>query len=306
MGFFGKKAILGLVPILGLVLWFGLFTPGRNDASETLESEPKRVLRAVSLGPNITETIFALGQGHCLVGVSDFDNYPAEVRELPRVGGYLTPNLERLLALRPDLVLLHGKHEKMDTFCRNKGIQVVHVAMDSLASVHSAITQLGEVFQCPERAAGLSSTIRNDLEALGRTVSPYQRPRVFVCLWRSAGGLSGLGTVGKGSYVGELLEVAGGDSIFKDVAIPYPEASKESLMKGKPEVILELRPGEEISDEQKRALISDWQVLRTVPAVQSGRIHILTDDFLLVPGPRMGLAARAIARALHPEMDHEL
>jgi iron complex transport system substrate-binding protein len=175
--------------------------------------------------------------------------------------------------------------------------------MDSLASVFSAIGQLGEVFQCREQATRLSAAIAKDLGTLRKKVSHYRRPRVFVCLWRSAGGLSGLGTAGKGSYVEEILEVAGGESIFKDISIPYPEASKESLIKRKPEVILELRPGQDLSDDQKRAVILDWQVLRTVPAVQSGRIHILTDDFLLVPGPRMGLAVRAIARALHPEMD---
>jgi iron complex transport system substrate-binding protein len=218
------------------------------------------------------------------------------------VGGYVNPNLERLLALRPDLVLLHGKHEKVDTFCRDKGIRVVHAAMESVSSVFSAITQLGEVFQCPQQATRLSAAIGKDLEALRKQVSPYHRPRVFVCLWRSTGGLSGLGTAGKDSYVGEILRAAGGESIFKDVAIPYPEVSKESLIKRKPEVILELRPGEEVSNEQKRGLISDWQVLRTVPAVQSNRIHVLTEDFLLVPGPRMGLAAQAMARALHPEM----
>lgn len=297
MGVFGKRAILGLVVCLALLTWC------QGGALDAQEARPEPVLRAVSLGPNITETIFALGQGHCLVGVSDFDNFPPEARALPRVGGYLNPNFERLLALRPDLVLLHGKHEKVDTFCKDKGIRVVHVAMESLSSVFSAISQLGEVFQCPQRAARLSAAIGKDLEALRKKVSSCPRPRVFVCLWRSSGGLFGLGTAGKGSYVEEILEAAGGEGIFKDLFIAYPEASKESLIKRKPEVILELRPGEKLSDEQKRALISDWQVLRTVPAVQSGRIHILTDDFLLVPGPRMGLAVKAIAQALHLEMD---
>ncbi|MDY6837501.1 MAG: helical backbone metal receptor [Thermodesulfobacteriota bacterium] len=303
MGVFRKRTIGALAAILGLVVCLALLTSCQGDALDAQEACPEPILRAVSLGPNITETIFALGQGHCLVGVSDFDNFPSEARALPRVGGYVNPNLERLLALRPDLILLHGKHEKVDTFCRDKGIRVVHVAMESLSSVFSAITQLGEVFQCPQRAARLCRNIGEDLGALRKKVSVYQRPRVFVCLWRSSAGLSGLGTAGKGSYVGELLEAAGGGSIFEDVAVPYPEVSKESLIKRKPEIILELRPGEEVSHEQKRALISDWQVLRTVPAVQSGRIHILTDDFLLVPGPRMGLAVRAIAQALHPEMD---
>jgi len=300
MGVLGKRVILGLVVCLALLT----LCPG--DALDAQEARPEPILRAVSLGPNITETIFALGQGHCLVGVSDFDNFPPEARALPRVGGYVNPNFERLLALRPDLVLLHGKHDKVDAFCKDKGIRVVHVAMESVSSVFSAITQLGEVFQCSQRATRLSAAIGKDLEALRKTVSPYRRPRVFVSLWRSAGGLSGLGTAGKGSYVGELVEAAGGESIFGNVSIPYPEASKESLIKREPEVILELRPGEEISDAQKKALVSDWQVLRTVPAVQSGSIHILTNDFLLVPGPRMGSAVRAIARALHPEMDDDL
>lgn len=256
------------------------------------------------MAPNITETVFALDCGHRLVGVTDFCIYPPETAALPKVGGYVNPNFERLLVLRPDLVLLHGRHEKVDAFCRDRGIQVAHVAMDRLSSTFSAITQLGKILGCPEQAAHLATAIRHDLKALRKKVSAYKRPRVFVCLWRSAGGLTGLGTAGWGSYVGDLLEAAGGENLFKEVASAYPQASKESLIKRKPQVILELRPGDQISYGQRQQLISDWQVLRTVPAVQSGRIHILTDDFLLVPGPRVGLAVRAIARALHPEVDH--
>jgi len=304
-----EKAGIGFLPYLLSLLGLAFASPGVRASGESHPGSAKtqeavQAQRVVSMAPNITETVFALGCGHRLVGVTDFCVYPPEGAALPKVGGYVNPNFEKLLVLRPDLVLLHGRHEKVETFLTGRGIRVVHVAMDHVSSVFSAIAQLGTVFHCPKRAAHLSKAIRDDLDALRKTVSAYQRPRVFVCLWRSAGGLTGLGTAGRGSYVGELVEAAGGENIFKEVAIPYPQASKESLIKRKPQVILELRPGEEISDEQRRGLISDWQVLGTVPAVQAGRIHILTDDFLLVPGPRIGRAARAIARALHPEVDH--
>jgi len=96
-----------------------------------------------------------------------------------------------------------------------------------------------------------------------------------------------------------LLEIAGGDNIFSNVNIAYPEASKESLIRRAPEIILEMRPAEKISDLQKKRLTAQWDILRTIPAVKNKRVHIMTQDFLLVPGPRVASAAMAIARVLH-------
>jgi iron complex transport system substrate-binding protein len=305
-----KSMLMGLVLISGLALsaWCPPvhWAVGRNSPSKALASPEhghvSKGRRIVSMAPNITETIFALGCGDRLVGVTDFCTYPAEATALPKVGGYYNPNLERLTALRPDLVILQGKHRKVDTFCRTRGIPVLHVAMDSLSSIYRGIGDLGKALQCPERAQSLCSSIRHELESVRRDVASYARQKVFVCLGREPGGMTSLYTAGGPSFITEILQIVGGDNIFEDVTQPYPEASKESLIKRAPDIIIEMRPGENISDLRLRQIMSEWNILRGVPAISNNRIHVLTQDFLLIPGPRVGAACRILGRTLHPEI----
>ena len=264
------------------------------------ENETK-ARRIVSMAPNITETIFALGCGERLIAVTDFCIYPPEAKELPRVGGHFNPNLERLTVLHPDLVIVQGKHEKMERFCRQKGIPILHVRMDSLSSIYDGILELGRVLNCTERAQKLCAAIRTNLEQIREKTAGRSRKKVFVCLGRSPGSMASLYTAGGPSFVSEILQIAGGENIFSDVTQPYPEASKESLVKRAPEIIIETRPGENITDVQRRRIISEWNVLRGIPAVSNRRVYVLAEDFLLVPGPRVGAAARCLARTLHGE-----
>ncbi|MBW2358955.1 MAG: ABC transporter substrate-binding protein [Deltaproteobacteria bacterium] len=250
--------------------------------------------RIVSMAPNITETIFALGCGERLIAVTDFCKYPPEAKELPSVGGYFNPNM-------PDLVIVQGKHEKMERFCRQKGIPILHVRMDSLSSIYNGILELGRVLDCTERAQKLCAAIRGELEQIREKTAGRSRKKVFVCLGRSPGSMASLYTAGGPSFVSEILQIAGGENIFSDVTQPYPEASKESLIKRAPEIIIETRPGENITDVRRRRIISEWNVLRGIPAVSNRRVYVLAEDFLLVPGPRVGAAARCLARTLHGE-----
>ena len=116
------------------------------------------------------------------------------------------------------------------------------------------------------------------------------------------GSMANLYTVGGKSFLSELLEIAGGKNIFADVDQPYPEASKESLIKREPDVILEMRPGERISHNKRNEIAAEWNVFDGVPAVSNHRIYVLTEDFLLVPGPRIVNTARTIAQILHGDM----
>ncbi len=296
-----KRVLIGIVLALSLIEpgWFPLMNWAGGQA---LSSNGPRI---VSMAPNITETIFALGCGDLLVGVTDFCTYPPEAKGLPKMGGAINPNLEKLIALRPDLVILQGKHEKVDAFCRIRRICVLHVNMDSLSSIYRGIISLGQALHCPRRAQRLCDSIRCELEAVRGVVAGKKRPRIFICLGRASGSLASIYTAGGKSFISEIIKMAGGDNIFEDVTLPYPETSKESLIKRAPEVIIEMRPGEEISDSRRMSLIAQWDILRGIPAVSDRRVCILTEAFLLVPGPRVGTAARFIAETLHPEVKYD-
>jgi iron complex transport system substrate-binding protein len=312
-----KKRFILLKLMLFYVLLFGFFFGANPVDNPTVSSKALSVVelkaadhpsvprRVVSMGPNLTETIFALGRGDRVVGVTDFSSYPPEAKKLPKVGGYINPNLERITALRPDLVIVRGKYEKVDKYCRSRGIRIVHVNMDNLTSIYQGIYELGRIFGKLEKAQDLCAAIRNQLEKVSREAARYPRQKVFVCLGRAPGSLSSIYTAGRPSFITEILKVAGGDNIFEDVKQPYPEASKESLIRRAPEVILEMRAGEKISESRRRQIIDDWKILGGVPAITKERIYVLTEDFLLVPGPRVGIAASFLLETLQAEIKSE-
>jgi len=288
---------VSLIPIGDFGLRAGLAK--NRHRSDIADAPPQRL---ISMAPNITETIFALGQGDRLVGVTNFCVFPSEAMRLPKVGGFYNPNLERLVALRPDLIALQGRHKKVTAFCRARNTAVLHVDMDSLSTIYDGITKLGDALGASERAEQLCTQIRSGLRQVRRHTKRMKKRRVFVSLSRTMGSMTNLYTVGGSSFVSQVVDVAGGRNIFADVTQPYPEVSKESLIKRAPEIILELYPGENMSDRRRRQILKEWNAFPTIPAVSHERIYVLTDDFLLVPGPRVVRAARRFAQAIHGEI----
>jgi len=255
------------------------------------------------MGPNITETVFALGQGHRLSGVDSFSDYPAEVARLPRVGGYIDPNLERLSIIRPELILLAGQYPKVMDFAGPRGLPTLVVAMDSLATIDAGIGRVGDALECVAAADGLRAAIRNGLDAVRGAVAGRPRPRVLVITGRSTHDLHALQTAGGSSFISEVVACAGGDNVFAEEAAPYFEASKETVVTRAPEVILEFHAGETLSARDRAAFVADWGAMPTLPAVRDGRVYLVTEAHALRPGPRIVDVAGRLAALLHPEAE---
>jgi iron complex transport system substrate-binding protein len=173
------------------------------------------------------------------------------------------------------------------------------VKLDTLADVFEAIRTISEALGVPDRGRELAGEVRRGLDATRERVSGRPRQRVLAVVGRTPGDLGGLATVGPRSVLGDLLAVAGGSNLFADAAGPYPQISKESILVRKPDVILELSPGP-LPDGTLRMLREDWSRLPGIPAVEAGRIHYLTNSYLLIPGPRVADAAARLAEAMHP------
>lgn len=253
----------------------------------------------ISLAPNITETIFALDQGHRVIGVGDFDDYPRQVRQLPSLGGYLDPDLEQMTLMSPALIMVPGRHEQVTRFAELNEISVLNVHMDSLESIYAGINKIGAALGVPEKAEALCAEIQADLDAIREAVAPFERRSVFIALGRERGDLSNLQTAGGASFISELVEIAGGDNIYQDVPKPYLEASKETLVLKAPDAILEIHAGKSYTRNQRQELYNDWRFLDTVPAVRNGSIYFVTESHALRPGPRIADVARILARTLH-------
>ena len=255
----------------------------------------------VSLAPNITETIFALGEGKRVVGVGDFDDYPLEATALPRLGGYLDPDLEQLTLLSPALIIVPGRHEQVSAFGEMNQIPVLNVHMDNLETIYAGIDTIGVALGVPEKAAALRAQIDGDLNALREALKALPRKKVLIVLGRERGDLTNLQTVGGTSFISEMAAAAGGDNIYQDASQPYLEASKETILLEAPDAILEIQAGKSLTKNQLQLLYNDWRFLDTVPAVKNGAIYFVTESHAMRPGPRIADVAKIIARKLYFE-----
>ena len=256
----------------------------------------------ISTGPHVTETVFALGQGSRLIAVSDFCDYPPEATHLPRIGGYMDPNLEKIAALSPELVLIAGESPKITDFARQRAIPYLNVSMDSFASIDAGIASLAKAMGCEKEGDALQAKIHAELEAVRTAVKGMPRPKVLIITTRQDHTLNNLYTSNRSSFVSELVDCAGGDNIYADAATTYPEASKETIVVKAPEVIIEFHAGEKLNETEQAKYIEDWKQLESLPAVRNDRIYLILEGHAMRPGPRVGEIALLLAKRLHPDV----
>ncbi|MBL7114685.1 MAG: ABC transporter substrate-binding protein [Kiritimatiellae bacterium] len=265
----------------------------KNDTE--IDSPPTRIACA---SPAATEIVYALGCGDRVVGVSDFCNFPAEARDKPRIGGWMSPNRERLLSLRPDIIISQGKNEKLHRFAKAHGITFIAVKLDSMADFFAAVSAIGKKLSVPQKAAKLRESLSAQLNTIRGLRPPGSTQRVALLLGREAGNMKGLTAVGNDTFLTELLHVAGGINIFADAHGLYPQVARESLLARQPQFIIELHPGM-TSAESVATIKADWQKWPQLAAVTNKGVRCVTNDFVLIPGPRMIQTAEVFARILH-------
>ena len=248
------------------------------------------------MAPNLTEIVFALGAGERLVAVSEYSDYPPEARRLPRLGGFLNPDVEAILALRPDLVIVRDYSRRLEEKMAAFGVPVLRVRDEAIADILVAVREVGRALGLPERAGALAAALEREVDSYRLRPEPEHRPRVLLVAGRTPGSLQDLYAPGAGTFLDEMIALTGGSNVFGDSKIAYPKLSKEEIIARDPEVILE--PVSATSYAGTRPDPADWKVLGTVSAVRSGRVHVLEGDYLLIPGPRLGLALRDLERAI--------
>ncbi len=264
-----------------------------DDAGRTLRlSRPAH--RIVSLMPSATETLVALGAGGQLVARTTYDTL-APLRTLPTIGG-LSPSSERLLATRPDVViaLAEATDERLRRDLESVGVPVFSLRAQDTADVFRNMDMLGRLSGHGPAAASLAARLRRELAGIAASVAGRPRPSVFYVVWNNPPM-----TAGPNTFVGQILSLAGGESIFSDVRENWPTVGLEQVVRRQPEVIV-LPSGEMRGDRVERlAAQPGW---RDLQAIQHGRVIRLPVDLLNRPGPRLAEAARALRDALHPEL----
>jgi iron complex transport system substrate-binding protein len=255
----------------------------------------------VSLVPALTEMLFAIGAGTQVVGVSSFDEFPPEVTKLPRVGALLDPDTERILSLRPDMVIIYGSQGDQQKQFARAGIRTFSYRHGGIPVVLDTIRDLGTATGQQAGAAKVVADLRARLDRVRARVSGRPRPRVLLVFERQPKTLRELYASGGVGFLNEILEIAGGRNVFDDVERESVQPSTETLLSRRPEVVIELRARGMIEARDVAEERGVWSTLSSLPAVRNNRVHILSGQYLVVPGPRLADAADALARALHPD-----
>jgi iron complex transport system substrate-binding protein len=268
------------------------------SAQRGTAAAPRRI---VSLVPATTEMLYAIGAGNRLIGVGTYDRYPPDVEKLPRLGGLLDPNIEQLIALRPDLVIVYDTQTELRRQLERAGIPMWSYTMKALPDVTSTMRALGTRIGMTTEANAAAAGIETRLQAVRTRVAGKPRPRTLLIFGREPGSLRGINASGGYGFLHDLLELAGGTDVLADVKQPAVAMSTEMVLARAPEVIIELHYGEPWPANRLDAERRLWSVLPSVPAVRSGRITLLTGDEFVVPGPRVAVAAERLVQILHPE-----
>jgi iron complex transport system substrate-binding protein len=249
---------------------------------------PEKVERVVSLAPNLTENIFAVGAGDRLVGVTTFCNYPEDAQKIQKVGDTLNPNIETIIALKPQIVFV-STASQIETFTKTleaQGITVFVTNPKDLNGVLANLRQLGDIFGTLERTTVLLNELQERIIGVDEMVRDKPKVKTFVQISKEP-----LFTIGKESFLSEIIERAGGTSVTKDVATAYPKISKETALALNPDAII-------LSDSPDNT--EPNEVFKNSPAVKNKKVFKINADILSRPSPRIVNALEQIAESLHP------
>ncbi len=264
----------------------------KDDAGRNV-TLPAHVDRVITLAPNLTEIVFAIGAGDRLVGNTSYCDYPPEAKNIAKVGDTLHPSLERIIALKPQVVLI-STASQLETFTQqlqNQNIAAFVTDPHDLDGVFRSIEQIGQILGQQQQANAVVQKLRDRTGAVEQALKRTQPVRVF---YQASG--EPLYTAGHDAFVTDLIRRAGGISVTAGVPGAWPKFSNESALAAKPDAIILPTGG-----SMGAANATPAEALRNSPAVQAGRVYRINDDHLARPGPRMVDGLEEMARALHPE-----
>jgi iron complex transport system substrate-binding protein len=251
--------------------------------------------RMISLAPNITEILFTLGLDEEIIGVSIHCNFPEKAKAKVRVGSYISIDFERLISLKPDLIIATGAGNTREMVNRLErlGFPAYVIFPKNLDGILLSIGHIGQVVDRKKEASGIIHELQRRREKVIELTRNLPHPRVFLQI-----GEAPIVTVGKGSFADDLIRLAGGDNVAGDEKKMYPRFGIEEILKRAPEVIV-------VSSMNPKAdygkVLQEWSRWKTIPAVRNNRIHLVDSDLLDRPSPRIIDGLEEMARILHPE-----
>ena len=255
--------------------------------------------RIVSLSPNLTEIVFALGLGDRVVGVSNNCDWPAEAKTKPKMGTFWQPNTEAIIAAKPDLVVCESfpQQKEVAETLKRAGLLVVSLRAESIEELHSVILSIGQAAGCPDKAELLAAKTKSELDQIRAKASSAKKVEI---LW--AVQTEPMRVVGVKTFVNEIIDLAGGQNVTAPTGDQYPSVGTETILTCGAEVIIQSAMGTEDITKQQEAADKFWSKYANLPAVKNKKVYVIEADTVLRLGPRLPEGAMAVAKLLHPEL----
>ena len=277
---------------------FAIFSPrqGQNCNDTTLPTKAERI---VSLAPNLTEILFALRLEKEIARVTLDSDYPAAAAQKPKVGTFWQPNIEAVIAARPDLVITLGFHQQKNIAERLKrtGYKTLTVTIEKVNDLFEAIEKIGSVTDKQPQANELSTNIRKNLDRLTALVGTEKKVRALWVVQREP-----LRVAGRDTFVNEMIELAGGENALGRTVHKYPPIGAEQVIVCDADVIIEPAMAQEDLERQQNRALQYWSKFKNLPAVANKRIYVIPGDTVSRLGPRLYEGTETIARCLRPEL----
>ncbi|HEX3010814.1 MAG TPA: cobalamin-binding protein [Syntrophomonadaceae bacterium] len=260
----------------------------------TLKAEPKRI---VSLAPSNTEILFYLGLGDKVVGDTTYCDYPEEAKHRAKVGGFEEPSLEKIVALKPDLVLATGMHLEMIKGLEDAGLNVLVFKPNTIEKIFNTMQTIGKAAGTEDKAVDLTKELKarvNTVSQKAVKIPENQRPTVYYEMWYQP-----LMSVGRNTLIGQIIKLAGGTNITDDCTEQYPQISEEVIIEKNPQVMINSygHDAKKITPEEIAAR-KGW---KDIAFVKNNRIYTIDSDILTLPGPRIVDGLEELAEYLYPE-----
>lgn len=265
-------------------------------APDSPTSSPQRI---ISLAPNITEMLYALGLDERIVGTTTFCDYPEKAKSTEKVGGYMDPNLEMLVALKPDLIISYKGSTKAIEFTGKRNIATLAFTVETIQDATEALLAIGSRTETGERARELTQEISADLHALESVLADQPVRKALFVVGRDTGSLKNLYAAGPGTYLDDIFHLIRVENALRESRNLYPIVDKELLISANPEVILERIQGDQHTPQREAGQRSQWSALASVDAVRNGRIVFHMDDRITINGPDIAHSAVKIAALIH-------
>lgn len=287
-----KRLVILAVSFVILFLntkFFGLKQVSGDDHQAT------GVQRIVSLSPNLTEIVFSLGLGDRVVGVSSDSDWPAEANSKPKMGTFWQPNIESIIAAKPDLVVCETflQQNEAAQALKRAGLNVLALRVETIDELFAAISSIGQAAGCLEKAEQLADSLKKQLDQIRIESSHFKKVSVLWVIQTGPVRVAGVNT-----FVNEIIKLAGGQNAIAPTGDQYPSISTEEIIGCNAEVIIQSAMGPMDLAKQQEAAEKFWSRFSNLPAVKNKRIYVIDPDTVLRLGPRVGEGVQAVAQCL--------